>query len=81
MSYSCLPNMKKVINLHNRNIVKVNNLSIRDSNCRNKTKFPFNGYCLEKGIKQRYTNLKKISNLWDLLESHLSRDLISINIC
>ena len=29
---------------------KVKNISIRDCNCRDKTKCPLNGYCLEKGI-------------------------------
>ena len=50
MSYGCLPNMKNIINSHNRKILKVNNLSNSDCNCRNNTKCPFSRYCFEKGI-------------------------------
>ena len=50
MSYSCLLNMKNIINSYNWKILKVKNLSTKDCNCKNKTKCPFNGYCLEKGI-------------------------------
>ena len=49
MSYSCLPNMKNFINLHNQKILKTKNLSTKDCNCRNTTKCTFNGHCLAKG--------------------------------
>ena len=42
--------MKSIINLHKRNMLKVKNLSTRDCNCRNKTKYPFNRCCLAKDI-------------------------------
>ena len=50
MSYSYLPNIKNIINSHNKQNLNVNNLSNRDCNCRNNTKCPFNRYCFEKGI-------------------------------
>ena len=50
MSYSYLPNIKNIINSHNKQNLKVKNLSNRDYNCRNNTKCPFNRYCFEKGI-------------------------------
>ena len=49
-SYNCLPNMKNLINSLNQNILKAKNVSPQDCNCSNQTDFPFNGYCLTKGI-------------------------------
>ena len=50
MSYSCLPNIKNIINSNNRKILKEKKSSTKDCNCRDKTKCPFDGYCLQKGI-------------------------------
>ena len=49
-SYSCLPNMKNIINSHNRKILKKKNLLAKYCNCRERSKCPFNGECLNKGI-------------------------------
>ena len=50
LSYSCLPNIKNIINSHNRKILKENKTSIKNCNCRMKNKCPFDGHCLKKGI-------------------------------
>ena len=50
LSYSCLPNMKNIINSHNRKILKKKNSLTKYCNCREKFKCPFNGECLSKGI-------------------------------
>ena len=51
LSYSCLPNMKNIINSHNRKILKKKKkLLEKYCNCRERSKCPFNGECLNKGI-------------------------------
>ena len=50
LSYSCLPNMKNIINSHNRKILQKKKPLEKLCNCRDRFKCPFNGECLHKGI-------------------------------
>ena len=50
ISYSCLPNIRNVINSHNKKILEVENKAKRTCNRRNKTNCLFNGECLLKGV-------------------------------
>jgi hypothetical protein len=53
VSYSCMPNVKKVITNHNRSILKKstqNEASDRNCNCRRKNECPLNGKCLTESV-------------------------------
>ena len=50
ISYSCLPNVKNIINSHNKKILDGTNKPDKTCNCRDKLSCPFNGECLLKGI-------------------------------
>ena len=49
LSYSCMPNIKSIINSHNHKILRSNDTD-KTSNCRDKITCPFNGECLDKGV-------------------------------
>ena len=52
ISYSCMPNMKQIIQKHNRSQLqqRENNSNSRMCNCRNPDSCPLNGECLKKCI-------------------------------
>ena len=50
ISYSCLPNMRNIINSNNKKILEAENKTKLTCNCRNKTNYPFNGESLLKGV-------------------------------
>ena len=50
ISYSCLPNLKNIINTHNKRILDDSNKKDKTCNCRDETNCPFKGECLLKGI-------------------------------
>ena len=54
MSYSCLPNMKAIINSHNKSILNKTNQATNtrrpSCNCRNKDNCPLSGKCLVENI-------------------------------
>ena len=43
ISYSCLPNMRNIINTHNKKILEAENKTKKTCNCRNKTNCQFSG--------------------------------------
>ena len=47
LSYSCMPNIKNIINSHNDKILRSNDTK-KTCNCRDKVSCPFNGECLYK---------------------------------
>jgi hypothetical protein len=58
ISYSCLPNMKSVLDAHNRGIIDNNNgsgtnIDSRNCNCRRAQDCPFEGSCLSKNVIYR----------------------------
>ena len=51
VSYSCMPNMKDIINSHNQHILQKNaNISDKTCNCIDKAKCPLHQQCLIKNI-------------------------------
>ena len=53
LSYSCMENMKSIINSHNNTILRKlkngqNKAIMKDCNCRDKAKCPLQGKCLSK---------------------------------
>ena len=49
LSYSCMPNMKSIINAHNRKVLNdKNETNRRTCNCHNQETCPLNGNCLAK---------------------------------
>ena len=71
VSYSCMPNMKNIINTHNKKIIKPPKYNIiRTCNCIRKQQCPLNEKCLTNNVlckdmlrypKLRYANHKKYS--------------------
>ena len=57
LSYSCMPNMKNIIDQHNKKLLNeltsMNNT--RECNCRNRNSCPMNGQCLVKDIVYQAT--------------------------
>ena len=49
ISYSCMPNIKSIINAHNHKLLRPNNAE-KTCNCKEKQLCPFNGECLSKGV-------------------------------
>ncbi len=56
LSYSCMPNMKAVIEGNNKKLLKTNKNDERKCNCSKNTICPLNGECLANGIV--YTKLR-----------------------
>ena len=51
ISYSCMPNMKSRINIHNKKVAKaIPSAQARTCNCINKSKYPLNNKCLSNNI-------------------------------
>ena len=54
ISYSCMDNMKKILNSHNKKLLsdkpESTTLPINTCNCRNKTLCPLDGSCLTSGV-------------------------------
>ena len=51
ISYSCMPNMKSRINIHNKKVKKAKpSAQARTSNCINKSKCPLNNRCLSNNV-------------------------------
>ena len=50
VSYSCMNNMKTIINNHNNKILQEETLNARLCNCKNKNQCPLEGRCLTKDI-------------------------------
>ena len=69
LSYSCMPNLKSLINSHNQNILRDQPQSTpKTCNCLKKEHCPMNGFCLTKSLlyyatitcdKENYTKLYK----------------------
>ena len=57
LSYSCLPNMKRIIQSHNKKISKIPNNpnNNRKCNCRQKNSCPLNGNCLAQNVIYKAT--------------------------
>jgi hypothetical protein len=64
VSYSCMPNMAKIINSHNKKIL---NNTVTQPNktcsCRNSSTCPLNGHCLQKSVIYRADVTRTDSNL------------------
>ena len=51
ISYSCIPNMKSRINIHNKTVTKAQpSTQARTSNYINKSKLPLNNNCLSNNV-------------------------------
>ena len=53
VSYSCLPNMARIVSTHNKNILNgapKPNKEKRTCNCRNKSTCPLDGTCLDESV-------------------------------
>ena len=50
ISYSCMPNIKSIINNHNKKLLSTKNQETRKCNCINKQNCPLNNECLTKNI-------------------------------
>ena len=51
ISYSCMPNMKSRINIHNKTVTKAQpSAQARTCNCINKSKCPLNNKCLSNTV-------------------------------
>ena len=51
ISYSCMPNMKSRINIHNKKVTKAKpSAQARTCNCINKSKCPLNNKCLSNNV-------------------------------
>ena len=51
ISYSCMPNMKSKINIHNKKVTKAKpSAQPRTCNCINKLKWPLNNKCLSSNV-------------------------------
>lgn len=62
VSYSCMPNMKSVINSHNKNIINSSNEPSSKCNCVDKSKCPLNNECLTKNIVYKATVTTDLAN-------------------
>ena len=62
LSYSCMPNLKSLINSHNQNILRDQPQSTpKICNCLKKEDCPMNGFCLTKSllVVLRYNHLQQ----------------------
>ena len=50
LSYSCMPNMGKLISGHNKKLIKTENTTEREANCRDPTQCPLGQECLTKDV-------------------------------
>ena len=55
VSYSCMPNMKKILNSHNKKILSNKTSNIKTCNCRQKDSCPLDGNCLSTNIIYKAT--------------------------
>lgn len=54
ISYSCMPNIKKIIDKHNKGLIKnaqkISSEALKKCNCRNAIKCPLDGQCLTESV-------------------------------
>ena len=64
LSYSCMNNVKSIIDNHNRALLnkKDNNPTTRECNCRDRNTCPMNGKCLKKSIVYQATITSDLEN-------------------
>ena len=63
ISYSCMPNMKSRINIHNKTVTKAQpSAQTRTCNCINKSKCPLNNNCLSNNILYKANVTSKTEN-------------------
>ena len=56
MSYSCLPNIARIISLHNKSVLTAKPTNqVKKCNCCNKESYPLKGNCLQKIVIYKYT--------------------------
>ena len=57
LSYSCMPNLKQIINNHNKSILNKQDNKNKEQlcNCRDKSKCPLDGDCLQEGLVYQAT--------------------------
>ena len=66
LSYSCMPNIKSIVNAHNKHVIYKADDSTKQNkdtcNCRNKSKCPLNNQCLSENVLYTATITSNLPN-------------------
>ena len=73
ISYSCMPNMKSRINIHNKKVTKAkSSAQARTWNCINKSKCPLNNKCLSNSGLYKANITSALENYWNKIYCGIS---------